>query len=249
MKTVEKALSLVNLVASENRGWGVTELSRAVGIDKAIVYRLLKTLTAGRWVEKDLSTKLYRLGPAIGELARRGSFRDRLVEIAQPVVEALSISTQETAFVTFRDGLEVVVAVSAESPLMVRVGSVVGHRAPLYCSATGKSFLAFEAPTLLELAIERGLSPRSKGTITDSRQLRAAIVQTAKRGWSEENEEFHDDVRGVAAPIMSGPTVAAAIAIRAPTARIKQGDLARLAEQVRTAAATISKQIAWGGGR
>ena len=41
MKTVVKAVTLLKRFSSQKTEWGLSELARATGIDKVIVYRLL----------------------------------------------------------------------------------------------------------------------------------------------------------------------------------------------------------------
>jgi IclR family KDG regulon transcriptional repressor len=244
VKTVIKAMAVLKTVASEDRGWGVTELSRQTGIDKAIVHRLLRTLIPDDLVVQEAGTRRYRLGPALKHFGRVGSMRARLIEVAQPIVTALAEETGETAYMTLRRGLETEVVAFRESHEMVRVVSTLAHRAPLHCSATGKAFLAFDVPSLLDMSIEHGLVRHSRSTITDPDVLRAAVAHIAAQGWSEEDEEFHDNVRGVAAPIKGHDgKIVGCIAVRGPSIRVTRAELPWLAERTLAAAAAISKQI------
>jgi DNA-binding IclR family transcriptional regulator len=246
MKTIVKAVAVMRVLASEEREWGVTEVAVATGIDKVITHRILQTFLKEQWVSRNAQTRRYRLGPAAIQLSRGNPSRRGAIEAARPYLQSLSQATGETAFVTVRHAYSVVVAASCESEHLVRVSSQVGNYAPLYCSATGKAFLAFEPPTLLEMTIKRGLLPVSKGTITEPARLRAAIEETARRGWSEEREEFHEHICGVAAPIRGElGFVDACIAVRGPVMRLGSGSLDALAERTSEVAAAISRDLGY----
>lgn len=246
MKTVAKAIAVMRTLAGEEREWGVTEVALATSIDKVIVHRILQAFLKEQWVSRNTQTRRYRVGPAVIQLARGNPFRRSAIEAARPYLQLLSRATAETAFVTVRHGYSVVVAASCESEHMVRVSSSVGNYAPLYCSATGKAFLAFEPPALLEMTIKRGLTPVSKGTITDPARLRGAVEEIARRGWSEEREEFHEHVCGVAVPIRGElGLVDACIAVRGPIMRLGTGSLDALAERTSEVATAISRDLGY----
>ena len=64
VKTVTKAIEIINYLAQDtgNRGIGVSELSRVLGMGKSTVHRLLDTLSFYGYVEQDGETNQYRLG-------------------------------------------------------------------------------------------------------------------------------------------------------------------------------------------
>ena len=62
VKSLAKALDILECVADGPDGAGVSEVSLRLGINKASVSKMLSTLAAHRFVRKDPQTRRYRLG-------------------------------------------------------------------------------------------------------------------------------------------------------------------------------------------
>jgi DNA-binding IclR family transcriptional regulator len=68
-----------------------------------------------------------------------------------------------------------------------------------------------------------------------------------KRGFAIDNEEFHEGVRCVAAPIRDASgRIVAAIGISAPISRLSESRCEKVAQAVKRAAAQIGKKLGSG---
>ena len=79
MRTVAKALSVLDLFSESQPNLGLSEISRQLGWDKSNVRRYISDLAARGILEQDPRDKSYFLGPAITRLAM---LRDRTHPIA-----------------------------------------------------------------------------------------------------------------------------------------------------------------------
>ena len=66
-KTVAKSLAILKQFTPAAGDLGGSDVSRLLGMDKVIAYRLLRTLAAEDFLVQDASTKKYRLGPGLIE--------------------------------------------------------------------------------------------------------------------------------------------------------------------------------------
>ena len=74
MQTVERAMNVLSVIASENKRLGVTEIARFLDLPKSAVHRTLGTLVEGGFVEKDEAGR--RILPrAEGDRPRDGRYR------------------------------------------------------------------------------------------------------------------------------------------------------------------------------
>ena len=69
LKTVDKALDVLEAFTLDKPEWGVTELGHHLGWDKSVVQRVLATLEARGYVARSARTRGYRLGLAVLGLA------------------------------------------------------------------------------------------------------------------------------------------------------------------------------------
>ncbi|KGE01885.1 IclR family transcriptional regulator [Rhizobium sp. YS-1r] len=243
MRAVEKAITLVHKF-EEKPEWGVTDLARATGMDKAMTHRILKTLMRAQWVEQNLASKLYSLGPGLRDIAGLQHSRLEVLRVAEPVLEELARQVNETVLLSGRHDLFNVVEMIKECTREVRVVSEIGRKIPLYCGAAGKTLLAFDHPSLLERLLGGGLKTYTANTIGDPEALKAELETIRERGWGFENEEYSTGVCGLGAPIWnSAGCVTGSIAIRAPSMRMTAGDIAAIAPQLTKAAAEISAKL------
>jgi IclR family acetate operon transcriptional repressor len=79
---------------------GVSEISRRLGLSKAVVHRILRSLVSRRLVSLNEMSGGYRLGPAAATLGARALRDLNLRENALPVLRRLQQESGETATVS-----------------------------------------------------------------------------------------------------------------------------------------------------
>jgi IclR family acetate operon transcriptional repressor len=138
-----------------------------------------------------------------------------------------------------------------DSPHPLRASSRPGFLADLHCSSTGKTFLAFlYRDRLSELYSKSNPTKRTPKTKTTLSALKADTDETARRGFSLDDEEFNPGVRFLAAPVFGADaTAAAAVGITASTVRFTQARIPEMAAAVKDAAAELSILLGHSGGK
>ncbi|MEE1758755.1 MULTISPECIES: IclR family transcriptional regulator [unclassified Streptomyces] len=138
-----RALDLISLTAD---GLTVADLAARLGIDRAIAYRIVRTLEEHALVSRQ--GKRVRLGAGAATLA--GRFQQQLVLAAQPVLQELADGTGTSAFLTVAHGAGECVPVAGAQPAVqhgpVQVGYRIGVRHPLERGANGIAILALQPP-------------------------------------------------------------------------------------------------------
>jgi IclR family acetate operon transcriptional repressor len=94
----------------------------------------------------------------------------------------------------------------------------------LHCTAHGRALLAdFERPQLEALFGGEKLTAGSGGAIVSLDALAEICRRTRSQGYATDNEEFHEGIRCVAAPIRDKDgAVIASIGISTPSARFPE---------------------------
>ncbi|MCY3577746.1 MAG: helix-turn-helix domain-containing protein, partial [bacterium] len=101
---IERAVDVLFLFSRSPSTLGVTEISRELGVSKAVVHRILTSLCEPGLLTVDPDSRRYALGPAVLELA--AAYRDQLDvrELALDEMRRLSAETDETATLSVRHG-------------------------------------------------------------------------------------------------------------------------------------------------
>jgi DNA-binding IclR family transcriptional regulator len=121
-QSIERAIHLMKLLATRGKfGWGLTDLARRSGLDKATVHRILSCLEGERLVERDVKEHRYFPGQTMVDLGLSVSGYKPLLEESRGVLQRLSLRTGGVAFFYLRSGIDFVVA---GRPLIMAAGGV-----------------------------------------------------------------------------------------------------------------------------
>jgi DNA-binding IclR family transcriptional regulator len=193
---------------------GVTEIATALGLSKAVVFRILASLQDRGYVEFDGDSRRYLLGPkslALGTAylewagdARR-AIHDSLV--------TLSARTQETATLSLRSGWQRMYVDQVLPPDDIKMVVPIGRQFPLHAGASSKAFLAFLPPAEQHrfFAEHRDLPAVTDRTPVKKRALRAELEQIRADGFASSRGERQPGAASVAAPVFDSDGVPAAV--------------------------------------
>lgn len=240
-----KGLYVLDVIGEMRPAPRFSELQVATGLPKGTLARILHTLVQYRLVRHEDSDSTYRLGHRLFELAHRVWESFDLRGAAGPALERLAEETRETVALCAldQDALLYIDQRSRGGPFGFRVE--VGRRAPLHCTAGGKSLLAFAAPHEQRGTIDRiTLEQFTENTITDEGALAADLALTRARGYAISVSEHVAGVSSVAAPVFDHTGAAiAAIAVLGPSARLNSDRLHVTGRDLMAAARQISGNV------
>ncbi len=241
VKSVSRALDIIQIVSLKKEGLGVTEISKQIDINKSSVYRILSTLVKYGYMEQDENTGRYKLGYKFLEISSKKLESIDLRVEAKPFLRELEKETNEVIHLVVYDQGEVVYIEKLEGTETLRMHSKVGKRAPMHCTSVGKAILAYlPSSEVLEILDRKGLPEHTNKTITDRNAFLEELVKVKQRGYALDLEENEYGIRCIAAPIFDHlGKVIAAVSISGPTIRMTNERLAQL--QVRIL--QIGKQI------
>lgn len=201
VKAADVCLSILEFVAFEADGAGVTQIADRVGIAKSAVFKHLQTLIDHGFVTQDPANSRYRLGPKAWLLARNAPDLDDIAANAMPLMQAarnelglavvLSSPTPQSAFVV----------ATVPSNHQIEIGVRPGGQLALHASAQGKVYLAFGPKAALDRICASHLVAVTPRTITDPEQLRREIAEVRRLGYAMAPEESLLGINALAAPI------------------------------------------------
>lgn len=220
---IERAADVLFLFARAQSSLGVTEISKDLGVSKAVVHRILTSLRERDLLTTDPETRRYMLGPAVLELAT--AYRDQLDvrSLAIDEMRALSAATNETATLSVRHGDRRVYVAQITPPREVKMTVPIGGSFPLHAGASSKAFLAWltEGEIGLYLA-ENPLDALTESTIVSVDELRAELGRVRRQGFAVSLGERQHDAGSVAAPILDhNAAPVAVISVSGPIERFR----------------------------
>jgi IclR family pca regulon transcriptional regulator len=224
---------------------GVTEIAASVHLSAATAHRYIRTLQVLGYLERDPTTRRYRLGPRMAGL--QVSYAVDAISIreaALPTMRRLFEMSGQTVSIAILDGVEAVFLERLWPPGL-EANPGVGSRLPAYCTSHGKILLAhLSRESLLKRIKQIDFVKRGKNTLT-KRGLLLDLERIRQIGYALNNEELGDGLRSIAAPIRaeSGEVVASInVAVNASQLTVEQLTQ-RYASPVMGAAAEISHAL------
>jgi IclR family KDG regulon transcriptional repressor len=247
VKSVSRALDIINIVSSEKDGLGVTEIAKQMDINKSSVYRILSTLVQYGYMEQDEETSRYKLGYKFLELSSKLLESIDLRKEAKPYLQELEKETNEVIHLVVYDQGEVIYIEKLEGTETLRMHSKVGKRAPMHCTAVGKAILAhLPSNVVLDILERKGMPRHTDKTITDQDEFLKELAQVKQKGYALDLEENEYGIRCIAVPIFDhAGKVIAAVSISGPTIRMTDERIEQLQERMRQIGKQISARLGY----
>ena len=242
---VERALKLLELSASSNVGFTLSEVGEALGIAKSSSHRLIYTLLSHGYLQRTQNERRYILGTKARDLASITDADLQLGALCAPFAEELSRRVGLTVLMGIRRGPEGVVIFKANSPMDEYPGAWIGHHFDLHCTAMGKALIAYlPIRELKEIFLHASLAPYTPFTLCSRKDLSANLAEVRARGFSLNTEESAIGGRGLAAPILNHiDRVVASICVRGSTAVFTANRVASCGKEVISTATRISREL------
>lgn len=184
--TVGRAMEVLTLFTERRESTlGVTEISKALGLSKAVVHRILSTLLEKDYIQIEPQTRRYALGHAALKLGLTYFEGIDVRRMAQPILHELVTATQETSTLSIRSGWTRIYIDQETPPTDIRMSVRLGHPYPLHAGSSSKALLAFLDPEEQDAYLATGPFERlTDTTITTPAQLRADLDRIRKRGYA-----------------------------------------------------------------
>ncbi|MFJ6651457.1 IclR family transcriptional regulator [Microbacterium sp. NPDC091313] len=243
--TADRALDILGLFSEQKLTISAAELAAEFGVARSTAYRYLQTLMAAGFLEES-PTGGFRLGLRVFELARLARRSYGLSDIALPLLRALADATGETALLTRRSGGRAICLERVESESQrMRLTYERGSALALNAGASAWVLLAWEPTDVVEaLLAANPLSRYTDRTLTDREEILERLRAVRGQGFAVSYGELDPDAIGIGAPIFAPDgTVVAGVSVVAVQRRT-EGLVDEIVDQVRSAAASITRSLA-----
>jgi len=189
----------------------LTEVAQSAGLARASARRILLTLEHLGYVER--SDRKFRLTPQILDLGFAYLNSTPFWNLAEPVVEQLSLQTSESTSLAVLDGTDVVYILRVPAKKIMTVTLAIGSRLPALWTSLGRVLLAEKSDNELKFLLKNTVFTEqpTKKTLLDKQELFVAIQQVREQGWCIVEQELEVGLVSMAAPVRdhSGKVIAA----------------------------------------
>ena len=223
VQVLDRAINILEFIGKQSSGEaGLPELSAAMKLHKTTTHRIAHVLESRGLLRRGLDSNRYRLGLHLYDLGCQALDHVNIRDEARPLMTRVAFDVGETVHLALLDRAEVLYIERVEAQRSLTMGSKLGARNPVYCTALGKAMLAYLPENEVDqiLAASR-MEARTRNTITNVLALKRELERIRDREFAIDDEEIEDGVRCIAAPILNANNRAvAALSVSGPSSRI-----------------------------
>ncbi len=250
--TVIKALDIIRILSKDtsNRGIGISDLSRELGLGKSTIHRILDTLLFYRYIDKNEETNRYRLGWELYTIGQMVPRQNQLYNLDNTYLIELSKQTKETVNVGILSNDEVVIISKIEgSDENLRVTMQPGDHEALHATGLGKILISElpEAKIRELVKEEKGkLRKFTNNTIISVNELLIEIEKVRKQGYAVDSEEYSVGLYCIAKPLRDYTgNIIAALSVSSPYARINESRIQEIVHDLDVSVQKISGTLGY----
>ncbi len=203
VRALDRGIALLKAFSPAKPRQTLTDLTKAVELDKGTTRRLLQTLVVAGLVDHDERSALYSLSVGVLEIASAVDTGRELREVAAPYLSDIAEACHMTTFLwVHHEGMALCTdRVRAGHPSIDASWFTVGARTSLNSGAGPRVLLAFISPEEREVALRRPLASRTPSSQTDPDALRRAAEKICERGYELAIDDFVPGLAAVGVPV------------------------------------------------
>lgn len=245
-RSLERALNILCAFSLEKRELSLTELSKALNLPKATVYRLCSTLVEYDFLRFDqnlrnyfLGLKLFTLGAIVfSSFSIRRAASAHLTQLQSKLGETVFLGVLEEDDLIYIDKRE-----DVRKP--IRFASDIGTRRPPYFGMLGQVLMAFlEDKEVVRILKRNPLVAFTKKSIIDRDVFKERLQKIRKQGFHVDEGEALEGITGISAPIRDYEgKVIAAVGVGLILTSKEDGSIEMLTKHVVETANKISENL------
>ena len=226
VKSLAKAMRLLECFTSQKPELGITEIANMLDIQKSSVHNMISTFEDMGYVSQNKETGKYYLGVKLLQFSYIVNNHIGIRKYFLPYMKQIANELHETVFLGIPHELEVLYIESAYPDESNGGRSIMGEKAPMYCTGLGKAMLAYLPNERLEACVNGQFIPFTERTLTSGEELRRDVEDTRARGYAIDNMEHEYGVKCLGMPVFGNDNrVVAAISISGPSLRFENDTL------------------------
>ncbi|MDR3259461.1 MAG: IclR family transcriptional regulator [Fusobacteriaceae bacterium] len=215
-----RVLNILELLAANQDGMTLTEISEAIKAPKSSILPLIHTMAQRKFIFFDAHTYRYSIG--IGTFCVGSAYTSNMnaLQFIKAEMKYIVMKTNEICQVGIFDRGQILYVAKVDSDEPIRIVSYVGKRLPAYCTALGKTFLCQKTLKEIKTLYPEGLKAYTTKTITDFDVLYKQLKEIRKTMIATEDGEVNEQSGCISVPLFKGEDILAAISVSVPSFRM-----------------------------
>lgn len=250
VQSVDRALRIIEFLAENPTGAGITEISKSLGLSKGTVHRLISTLKERDFAYQSSNTQLYRLSYKILYLYNCISNNIDMFKVSRPIIRKFADKVDATVHLaTLDEKRSNIVYIDRIEPMnsqkLFVMSSRVGKKAPCYCTAAGKILLSqYSDDEIRDIMKGEEYKTYTDKTIKNIDEFLEEIHKVRKQGYALDENEYDHGIICISIPIYnSNGKIDFAMSVTGLILYTKAEELINLKDQLDEVSRKVSNAI------
>ncbi len=250
VQSVDRALRIIEFLAENPTGAGITEISKSLGLSKGTVHRLISTLKERDFAYQSSNTELYRLSYKILYLYNCISNNIDMFKVSRPIIRKFADKVDATVHLATLDEkrsnivyIDRIEPMNSQKPFVM--SSRVGKKAPCYCTAAGKMLLSqYSDDEIRDIMNGEEYKTYTDKTIKNIDEFLEEIHKVRKQGYALDENEYDHGIICISIPIYnSNDKIDFAMSVTGLILYTKAEELINLKDQLDEVSRKVSNAI------
>lgn len=242
-KATARVLRLLGQLADGSQSYGVSELSRKLGMTKNMVHRALATLARHGYVIRDSSGSRYSLGPGILQLGAAGLPELNLPELCAQFMRRIRDTTGETVTLAVPSGRTAVTVSGMRGRGTLARSVPIGRVIPLHISPAARAILAYLPDAAITDYLEQPLERFTESTLVEPEEIWREVKSIRERGYATSLGDHWRGTHGAAFPVLASDGYPhGSITVGGPVERLTPQRLDEVLPNVRESMDELNRQ-------
>ena len=250
VQSVDRALRIIEFLAENPTGAGITEISKSLGLSKGTVHRLISTLKERDFAYQSSNTELYRLSYKILYLYNCISNNIDMFKVSRPIIRKFADKVDATVHLaTLDEKRSNIVYIDRIEPMnsqkLFVMSSRVGKKAPCYCTAAGKMLLSqYSDDEIRDIMKGEEYKTYTDKTIKNIDEFLEEIHKVRKQRYALDENEYDHGIICISIPIYnSNDKIDFAMSVTGLILYTKAEELINLKDQLDEVSRKVSNAI------
>ena len=250
VQSVDRALRIIEFLAENPTGAGITEISKSLGLSKGTVHRRISTLKERDFAYQSSNTELYRLSYKILYLYNCISNNIDMFKVSRPIIRKFADKVDATVHLaTLDEKRSNIVYIDRIEPMnsqkLFVMSSRVGKKAPCYCTAAGKMLLSqYSDDEIRDIMKGEEYKTYTDKTIKNIDEFLEEIHKVRKQGYALDENEYDHGIICISIPIYnSNGKIDFAMSVTGLILYTKAEELINLKDQLDEVSRKVSNAI------
>jgi IclR family KDG regulon transcriptional repressor len=187
VQSVDRTLTILEVLSDYEEGLGITEISEKVELHKSTVHRLLNTLIYKGYIKQDKNTNKYGLTLKLFELGNKNIERMDLVSVVEPYLKELMEKTNEVIHLAIREGSDIVYVSKMEPQKSMKMYTRIGMRKAMMAYMTEEE--------VQKIWNESDVQKLTHNTIVDFSKIKENLKDVRVKEYAMDDQEVEEGIR------------------------------------------------------